>query len=189
MHGFFDTDLHQISSHFATAAWVICSNDRAKLSFKETIQSGFLFLIHLKSTYNQLILSKSPLTSLSRNLSSTIAVTAHCFGAPSVRVIGHCMIGQKHDLLWPYWPNLWVSSSVRSTNFRHSYIPGTQGQVWDDISYVLTDQGALLITWIIFHPGMDVLGKVWNEITYPFLNFNWCTIDVWWWIAILSDTW
>ena len=34
------------------------------------------------------------------DLSSTIAMTAHCFGALSqVRTIGHCVIGQERDLL------------------------------------------------------------------------------------------
>ena len=34
------------------------------------------------------------------DLSATIAMTAHCFGALSqVRAIGHCVIGQEHDLL------------------------------------------------------------------------------------------
>ena len=34
------------------------------------------------------------------DLSSTIAMTAHCFGALSqVRAIGHCVIGQERDLL------------------------------------------------------------------------------------------
>ena len=36
------------------------------------------------------------------DLSSTIAMTAYCFGAPSqVRVIGHCVIGQEPDLFDP----------------------------------------------------------------------------------------
>ena len=36
------------------------------------------------------------------DLSSTIAMTAHCFGALSpVRAIGHCVIGQERDLIWP----------------------------------------------------------------------------------------
>ena len=43
------------------------------------------------------------------DLPSTIAMTAHCFGALSqVRAIGHCMIGQERDLLWPDWLNWWV---------------------------------------------------------------------------------
>ena len=39
-------------------------------------------------------------------MSSTIAMTAHCFGALShVRQIWHCVIGHKSDLLWPDWLN------------------------------------------------------------------------------------
>ena len=34
------------------------------------------------------------------DLSSTIAMTAHCFGAlPQVRAIAHCVTGQERDLL------------------------------------------------------------------------------------------
>ena len=38
--GFFDTDLHRVSWHFATHEAV----DRVKISVKEPIQNGFLFL-------------------------------------------------------------------------------------------------------------------------------------------------
>ena len=47
------------------------------------------------------------------DLSSTIAMTAHCFGAISqVPAIGHCMIGQERDLLWPDKLNWWVCLRV-----------------------------------------------------------------------------
>ena len=39
----------------------------------------------------------------------------------------------------------------------------------------------LLLTWFNFNPSMDSIympGKVWGEITYPFLNFNGCTVEV-----------
>ena len=40
------------------------------------------------------------------DLSSMIAMTAHCFGALSqVHAIGHCVIGQERDLFWPDWLN------------------------------------------------------------------------------------
>ena len=43
------------------------------------------------------------------DLSSTIAMTVHCFGTLSqVRAIGHCVIGQECDLLCPDWLNWWV---------------------------------------------------------------------------------
>ena len=43
------------------------------------------------------------------DLSSTIAMTAHCFGALSqVRGIGHCVLGQERDLLQPDWLNWWA---------------------------------------------------------------------------------
>ena len=58
------------------------------------------------------------------DVSSTIAMTAHCFGALSqVRGIGHCVIGQERDLLWTWLAKLVgvsVSSSVQNTNFPHT---------------------------------------------------------------------
>ena len=41
VRGFFDTDLHEFSWHFA-----LSSTDRVKISVKEAIQNGFLFLSH-----------------------------------------------------------------------------------------------------------------------------------------------
>ena len=41
--------------------------------------------------------------------------------------------------------------------------------------------GPLLLTWINFNPSMDnnyMPRKVWDEITYPFLNFNGWTVEV-----------
>ena len=56
---------------------------------KKPIKMAICFYPTLKNIYSQLILSK---------LSSTIAMTAHCFGALSqVRVIGHCVIGEERD--------------------------------------------------------------------------------------------
>ena len=39
VRGLFDTDLHE-------ASWVLSSTDRVKISVKEAIQNGFLFLSH-----------------------------------------------------------------------------------------------------------------------------------------------
>ena len=39
----------------------------------------------------------------------------------------------------------------------------------------------LLLIWFNFNPSMDnnhIHYKVWDEITYPFLNFNGCTVEV-----------
>ena len=47
--------------------------------------------------------------------------------------------------------------------------------------------GALLLTWFNFNPSMDKYNhmpcNVWDEITYPFLNFNGCTVEVQEWIS------
>ena len=70
------------------------------------------------------------------NLFSMVAMTVHCFGALSqVRAIGHCMIGQQRDLLWPDWLNWWVCPWVPAFEiqiFLTPWNPGTHGQVWDN---------------------------------------------------------
>ena len=45
---------------------------------------------------------------------------------------------------------------------------------------VIYRPGAPLLTWFNINLSMDtnhIPSKEWNEITYPFLNFNSCTID------------
>ena len=45
---------------------------------------------------------------------------------------------------------------------------------------VIYQPGAPLLTWFNINLSMDtnhIRSKEWNEITYPFLNFNSCTID------------
>ena len=80
-------------------------------------------------SYPTLRMQIQPLNSLKTvskvgDVSSTIAMTAHCFGALSqVRAIGHCVIGQERDLLWTWLAKLVgvsVSSSVQNTNFPHT---------------------------------------------------------------------
>ena len=47
--------------------------------------------------------------------------------------------------------------------------------------------GGILLTWINFNPSMDtyyIHYKMWQEITYPFPNFNGCNVEVWEWIII-----
>ena len=40
--------------------------------------------------------------------------------------------------------------------------------------------GPHLLTWVHFNPSIDhVPSKVKGEITYPFPNFNGCTVEVW----------
>ena len=46
--------------------------------------------------------------------------------------------------------------------------------------------GPLLLTWFNFNPTWIrnyMPNKVWDEITYPFLSFNGCTVEVWEWIS------
>ena len=49
------------------------------------------------------------------------------------------------------------------------------------IAELLIDLGPLLLTLINFNPSMDkyyIHCQVWDEITYPFLNFNGSTVEV-----------
>ena len=80
---------------------------------------GFVFIPQLKSKYCLLILSK-----LSRK-SALCPVRSPWLRIPQVRTIGHCVIGQERDLLWPDWLNWWVlvCFSVRNTNFPHTLKP------------------------------------------------------------------
>ena len=50
---------------------------------------------------------------------------------------------------------------------------------------VIITQGSLLLTWINLIPAWIstyIHYKVWDEITYPFRNFNYCSVEVWEWI-------
>ena len=74
---------------------------------KEAIQNVVFF----NSTLRMQIQPLNSLQTVSKvgDLSSTIAMTAHCFGALSqVRAIGHCVIGQERDLFSPAWLNWWL---------------------------------------------------------------------------------
>ena len=45
--------------------------------------------------------------------------------------------------------------------------------------------GPLPLTWLILIPvwiSNSILYKMWDEITYPFSNFNGCTVEVWEWM-------
>ena len=44
--------------------------------------------------------------------------------------------------------------------------------------------GLILLTWVNFNPCVDNMpSKAWDEITYPFPNFNGGTVEVWEWIC------
>ena len=49
------------------------------------------------------------------------------------------------------------------------------------ISHRVSDKLPILLSWINFNPGMDTYLHhyyVWDEIIYPFLNFNGTTVEV-----------
>ena len=115
-----------------TASWVLSSTDEVKISVKEAIQNEFLFLSTLKKQIQPI----NPLKTVSKvgDLPSTIAMTAHCFGALSqVRAIEHCVIGQERDLLPPDWLNWWMCPWVPALEiqiFLTLLNLGTHRQVW-----------------------------------------------------------
>ena len=47
------------------------------------------------------------------------------------------------------------------------------------LAFLTSIQGPLLLTWFHFNHTMDYIHyKLWDEITYPFLNFNGATVEV-----------
>ena len=112
VRGFFDTDLHEVSRHFATHEAVRPCGFYVQLTewrsdSKKPFKMGVCFYPTLRMQIQPLISLK--IVSTVGDLSSTIVMTAHCFGELSqVRAIGHCVIGQECDLLWPDWLNWWV---------------------------------------------------------------------------------
>ena len=54
------------------------------------------------------------------------------------------------------------------------------------MSFILSQPGPLLLTWIYFNPNKNKYSphyRVWSEITYPFPNFYGAAVDVWEWIS------
>ena len=53
---------------------------------------------------------------------------------------------------------------------------------------ILEYEWTLFVIWINCNPNMDKYNrrsKVWDEITYPFINFNGCTVEINEWISNL----
>ena len=44
-------------------------------------------------------------------------------------------------------------------------------------------QEPLLLIWLNLNPSSYIYYKVWDEIAYPFPNFNDTTVEVWKWIS------
>ena len=66
-----------------------------------------------------------------------------------------------------WWVNQWHSSGI----------PVYTG--WSSVHWLRVRDGLTLIqAWISNH----MPSKMWNEISYPFPNFNCCTVEVWEWI-------
>ena len=73
-----------------------------------------------------------------------------------------------------------------SAGFR---VSGVWHDIWKFAPFF--HQWSLLLTWITLNSSMDdnhMPSKVWDEITYPFPNFNGCTVELWEWISNFTHT-
>ena len=140
VHGLFDTDLHEVSWYFATleadeAEWVLSSTDRVKISVKEPIQNGFLFLSHTKKANTATKFSQNGL----ENRQIVLVDRQDC-------TLFWCALSGPHNWTVCDWSRAWptmawlakllgvaVSSSIRNTIFSHTLKPWNS-QVWDHIS-------------------------------------------------------
>ena len=107
-NGFFDTDHHEVSLHFAT---------NEAISEDQWQRNNSFFC----PTLIEQIWRLNPLKKVSKvsDSSSTIDMLAHCFGALSkVRAIGCCVIGLERDLVWPEGWGLLKSFFFRSVIFQ-----------------------------------------------------------------------
>ena len=114
-----------------TASWVLSSTDRVKISVKQPIQMVWCFYFTLEKQ----ILPLNPLKTILKvgDLSSAIAMLAHGFGAlPRVRAIGHCIIGQERDFLWPDWLNWGCGRSKYKFYLNPKTLGKTHGLVCDN---------------------------------------------------------
>ena len=99
--------------------------------------------------------------------------------------------------LTSYWPGgvrpiVLVQEALRWI-LEGVYWAGGPGEVTHQSDWQLSsgqglyyDLGPLLLTWFNFNHNMDKILhplKAWGEITYPFLNFNGCTVEVYEWIS------
>ena len=77
---------------------------------------------------------------------------------------------RMQEMFYLQWLSLITSHMVSRPHFENVYL-----KPW--YNYV----GPLLLTWLILIPawiGNYIHYEVWDEITYPFLNFNGATIEV-----------
>ena len=104
-----------------------------------------------------------------------------------------CSWGHHEPVLWMMplacpWCPLHCPPSYMDTRDmpRASFI--TQVQAWELLVSVLCllcadtalcKTGGLSLTCFNFNPSNSIHYKVWNEITYPFPNFNSATVEVW----------
>ena len=78
---------------------------------------------------------------------------------------------------------LWVGNSPVTGEFPAQMASNTENVFirWRHHGIRVKSAGVLLLSWINFNANMDdyIHYKVWDEITYPFPNFNGCAVEVW----------
>ena len=139
-NGLLDTDLHEVSWHFTL--WAISSTDRVKISVKETLQNGFLFLSH---TYKANTATQSNQNDFECQwLSSSSAMTA---------------LSCLHNLTLYDWSrgsppftsmSKLVGMGVPAFEIQFFFTPknhGTHGQVWDN--QCLSNRDTTVLHWAI----------------------------------------
>ena len=128
VHGFFDTDLHEVSWTLQPTRLLCWVGYKFNQESEDQCQRNnskwvFVFVPHFLRKYGDLIHSKWFSKSW---LSSTIAMTDHCFDASSqVRAIRRFVIGQERDQLWPDWLTGGCGREFQTPNVQNKKIPHT----------------------------------------------------------------
>ena len=163
VHGFFDIDLHEVSWYFATleadeAEWVLSSTDRVKISVKEPIQNGFLFLSHTKKANTATQFSQNGL----ENRQIVLVDRQDC-------TLFWCALSGPHNWTVCDWSRAWptmtwlakllgvaVSSRIRNTIFSHTLKPwNSQASLGSHLSHKAND---------IFHTQLQMIS--WTTCMY-----------------------
>ena len=88
--------------------------------------------------------------------------------------------GRRHQTRW-WAPAPWYLATVTQTETDNWRSPSMKVTAWGyRCLSLLCYLWPLLLTWINFTTWISnyIHYKVWDEIIYPFLNFNGCTVEV-----------
>ena len=149
--------------------WILISTNRVKIGVKEPIPNGFLFCPTLIKQTERLDI----LNTVSK--ASDCPVYLDAFSR--VRAIWYGVIGQKHDLLLPYWLNgVAVSSSVGNTQLETPKLTGK----CDDTSFYYQDQilaTGLVLYYASDHKRLCLATHFMYQAGQLLRNITWCWIE------------